>query len=73
MAIQPETVTALEPRLIERRTGGWLAVSEDESPVRIGVVGATEAEARERFHDALAQWRAAYERPMGVVADNGQG
>jgi hypothetical protein len=64
MAIQPETVTMLEPRLIERRNGGWLAVTEDDSPVRIGVVGATEAEARERFREALARWRAAYERPV---------
>jgi hypothetical protein len=64
MAIQPETVTTLEPRLIERRNGGWLAVTEDESPVRIGVVGGTEAEARERFHEALTRWRAAYERSV---------
>jgi hypothetical protein len=65
MAIQPETVTTLEPRLIERRGGGWLAVTEDDSPVRIGVVGDTEADARERFNEALAQWRAAYERSVG--------
>ncbi len=64
MAIQPETVTTLEPRLIERRNGGWLAVTDDDSPVRIGVVGDTEAEARERFHEALARWRAAYEQPI---------
>jgi hypothetical protein len=64
MAIQPETVTMLEPRLIERRNGGWLAVTEDDSPVRIGVVGGTEAEARERFHEALTRWRAAYERSV---------
>jgi hypothetical protein len=63
MAIQPEAVTTLEPRLIERRNGGWLAVTDDDSPVRIGVVGGTEAEARERFHEALTRWRAAYERP----------
>jgi hypothetical protein len=65
MAIQPETITTLEPRLIERRSGGWLAVTEDDSPVRIGVVGASEAEARERFHEALTRWRAVYERLVG--------
>jgi hypothetical protein len=64
MAIQPDMVTNLEPHLIERRTGGWLAVTEDGSPVQIGVVGDTEDEARERFREALARWRAAYERPV---------
>jgi hypothetical protein len=64
MAIESEMVTKLEPRLIERRNGGWLAVTDDDSPVRIGVVGDTEAEARERFHEALTRWRAAYERPV---------
>jgi hypothetical protein len=72
MAIQSETVTKLEPRLIERRVGGWLAVTDDDSPVRVGVVGTTEEEARERFREALARWWAAYERPDGV-ADNEQG
>ena len=62
MAIQPETVTTLEPQLIERRTGGWLAVTDDTSPVQVGVVGDTEDEARERFREALARWRTAYER-----------
>ncbi len=64
MAIQPETITGMEPHLIERRCGGWLAVTDDDSPVRVGVVGDTEDEARERFRDALARWRAAYERPI---------
>jgi hypothetical protein len=64
MAIQPETITELEPRLIERRSGGWLAVTDDDSPVRVGVVGDTEDEARERFREALVRWRAAYERPV---------
>lgn len=72
MSIQAETVTTLEPQLIERRGGGWLAVTDDDSPVRVGVVGDTEAEVRERFREALARWRAAYERSVEVAAD-GQG
>jgi hypothetical protein len=67
MAIEAEQVTTLEPRLIERRNGGWLAVTEDDSPVRVGVVGDTETEARERFREALARWRTAYERLNGVA------
>jgi hypothetical protein len=39
-------------------------LTDDDSPVRIGVVGGTEAEARERFHEALTRWRAAYERSV---------
>lgn len=69
MTIEAEMVTTLEPQLIERRNGGWLAVTDDDSPVRVGVVGDTEAEARERFRAALARWWAAYERPDGVIDD----
>lgn len=72
MTIEADTVTTLEPQLIERRTGGWLAVTEDDSPVRVGVVGATKDEARERFRQALARWRTAYERTLEIAA-NGQG
>jgi hypothetical protein len=72
MAIQPETVTTLEPQLNQRRTGGWLAVTDDNSPIQVGVVGDTEAEARERFREALSRWRAAFERVDGV-ADVEQG
>jgi hypothetical protein len=35
---------------------GWLAVSPPDYPYRIGVVGLTEDEARQRFSIALAEW-----------------
>jgi hypothetical protein len=69
MTIQAEMVTTLEPQLIERRNGGWLAVTDDDSPVRVGVIGDTEEEATERFREALARWRTAYERTVEVADD----
>ncbi len=44
------------PVLIRRANGGYLAVSEPGSSLRIGVEGSTEAEARQRFTESLAEW-----------------
>lgn len=44
-------------RLIPRKCGGWLAVSHRWADIRIGVAGESEAEARENFAAAVAQWR----------------
>ena len=46
----------VRPRLLRRLCGGWLAVSEDGSALLIGVEGATEEEARQRFAEALVRW-----------------
>lgn len=46
----------VRPRLIERSRGGWLAVSEEDSHLRIGVEGQTEKEAVANFTKALHEW-----------------
>lgn len=46
----------IEPHLIPRERGGWLALSAPERPVRIAVVGSTEATAREAFAAEIAAW-----------------
>ena len=48
-----ENLAGAAPRLVERRCGGWLAVSERSSPIKIGVTGQTEAEARRNFEAAM--------------------
>lgn len=48
--------STLEPELIERARGGWLAVTRREAPIRIGAAGRTEDEAREGFARLVAQW-----------------
>ncbi len=44
-----------EPRVVMARSG-YLAVSPPEATLQIGVIGATEAEARQLFDKALAAW-----------------
>jgi hypothetical protein len=48
----------VEPRLIRRANGGWLAVSGPGAPIGIGVEGDTADEARECFRRELAAWTA---------------
>lgn len=45
-----------EPVIINRKNGGYLAVSPDDSPIRIGVAAATEDAARSDFHEAMERW-----------------
>lgn len=45
-----------EPKLVQRKCGGWLAVSPCGVPFQIGVTGETEIEAKERFGCALSKW-----------------
>lgn len=51
----------MEPRVMPRQCGGWLAVSPKWAPLRIGVTGATEREAREGFRYAVTAWSATLE------------
>lgn len=45
-----------EPVLVKRKCGGWLAVSAAEAEFRIGVIGESEADAREKFSKVLSVW-----------------
>ena len=55
--MNPEIVLAITPE-IRRTPHGWLAISEVGSPLCVGVCGATEEQARERFGLELAEWAA---------------
>jgi hypothetical protein len=44
------------PDLIERRGGGWLAISPQNSTLRIGVTGATQQDAIARFSLSIRAW-----------------
>jgi hypothetical protein len=48
--------TAHKPDLRPRESGGWLAVTQPDDALRIGVTAATEAEARDRFDEAVGAW-----------------
>jgi hypothetical protein len=47
----------IQPTLLRRLSGGWLAVSVSGSILRIGVAGDTEDEARVKFDRAVEAWR----------------
>ena len=49
-------VQDMKPALIRRECGGWLAVSEEGSVLRIGFEGATEEEALQAFGVGRDKW-----------------
>lgn len=46
----------IEPKIRERQCGGWLAVSEANADLKIGVTADTEEGARAAFAQALIRW-----------------
>lgn len=48
----------LSPRMIRRTCGGWLAVSNDADPVKIGVEADSEMAASLAFQATRERWRA---------------
>ena len=56
MNVCREALYAVKPVLITRAYGGYLAVTPAKWPLRIGVVGDTEAEAIAAFEVALKRW-----------------
>ena len=49
-------IYSVQPVLISRRCGGWLAITPRGWPISIGVTADTEAEARREFEVALDRW-----------------
>lgn len=45
------------PVLIERGCGGWLAVSGETEPVKVGVIADAEAAAVAVFAETIRTWR----------------
>jgi hypothetical protein len=46
-----------DPDIHELQYGGWLATTAPRTKIRIGVVGASEEEARARFRASLNRWK----------------
>lgn len=49
-------VQEIAPKVRERQCGGWLAVSEENAELKIGVTADTEEGARAAFSNALIRW-----------------
>jgi hypothetical protein len=56
MELSDYTPMRIEPVLTLRECGGWLAAAPKWSPLRIGVIGNSEAETRDNFHRSLGEW-----------------
>jgi hypothetical protein len=68
----------INPRVIKRVRGGFLALSPRNAPIRVGAVAATEEDAREAFGAIVLNWRrsrdaerAPHSEPMGNGCANG--
>jgi len=59
---------SVEPRLIRRYCGGWLAVSPPDAPLHIGVVAETADRARTNYAHELGEWRRLLEQPPSLVS-----
>lgn len=47
----------MEPDVRELPYGGWLATSKTETALRIGVIGASEVDAKKLFDESVARWK----------------
>jgi hypothetical protein len=51
------------PRITARACGGWLAVSPEDAPIRIGVTSHSEEGAKTKFEGAYKRWLEVLEIP----------
>lgn len=51
----------VEPNVVMSRYGEWLATTPITSPLRIGVMGITEEDARRKFESTLERWKEIHE------------
>ncbi len=57
----------LRPRIIPRKCGGWLALSNDADMVKIGVTAASEVDADLLFQKTRERWQAILESETAVM------
>ena len=62
------TTAELEPDLVRRTCGGWLAVAPPTARVRIAVTGATYDEAVEKFRCTFGRWMEILDRIAAAQA-----
>lgn len=59
----------VEPKMVQRASGGWLAITPRGWPLSIGVCGITLESTRSAFADELARWSAIDLLPHSVLTD----
>ncbi len=53
----------IQPTLLRREDGGWLAISPPDAPLHIGVGAWSAEDARNRFVRELREWRLLLDAP----------
>lgn len=48
--------TQIDPQIVQRECGGWLAFAPRTALFRVGVTAETEAEVREKFRTVYGRW-----------------
>lgn len=56
MNVVIENATEIQPHLLRRTSGGWLAVAPSTALFRVGVTALTENEAVEKFRFEYGKW-----------------
>lgn len=56
MQLLIENAQQIQPDLVRRTCGGWLALAPSSLNLTMGVTAPTEAEAVERFRFSLSRW-----------------
>ena len=56
MSNRSQAILEIKPNVTERVSGGWMAIAPSNAPICIGVFGASEDEAREKFSKTIKEW-----------------
>lgn len=64
MLVSEEWFSQVEPKLLRREDGGWLAVSPPGAPLPIGVAAWSVEDARNAFVRELKAWKALLDEPL---------
>jgi hypothetical protein len=64
MELSRDWFTQVEPRLIRREDGGWLAVTPPGAPLPLGFAAWTAEDARQAFVRGLREWGALLDEPL---------
>jgi len=56
MDMPSQRLAQIEPQIVHRECGGWLATTPASAALRMGVTAVTEDEARAKFRQAVSRW-----------------
>ena len=56
MNLEENLIKQIEPDLLERHCGGWLAKSPGNCPIKIGITGHTKEDAKARYQLSIRKW-----------------